>query len=201
MFISLEGSEGAGKTTQLNAISECLQRHGIQHIKTREPGGTLVGEQLRTLLLKQDMHRDTELLLMFAARAEHVQSVIRPALQAGKWVLCDRFSDASYAYQGGGRGMDWQRIAVLENWVQAELRPDLCLVFDVPVEIGLQRARGRAALDRFEQEQQGFFERVRQTYLARAQAAPERYRVIDASLPIDEVKQVVLTEIALLLGR
>jgi len=200
MFITLEGSEGAGKTTQLEAISKFLHKRGIAHIQTREPGGTAIGENLRSLLLNYDMHMDTELLMMFAARAEHVQTVIRPALHSGKWVLCDRFTDASYAYQGGGRGMDWQRIATLEHWVQGDLHPDLCFVLDLPVDIGLQRAKGRGALDRFEKEQQAFFERVRQTYLERAKAAPERYRVIDASQTIDNIKQVISTEISLLLA-
>ncbi len=199
MFITLEGSEGAGKTTQLQAISAYLQQQGVAHLQTREPGGTAIGEHLRALLLKHDMQCDSELLLMFAARAEHLQTVILPALQKGLWVLCDRFTDASYAYQGGGRGMSLERIAALENWVQGEVRPDLCFVFDLPVEIGLQRARERADLDRFEQQQQAFFERVRQTYLDRAKAAPERYRIIDAGQPIEQVKHVVLKEISIFL--
>ncbi len=196
MFITLEGSEGAGKSTQLEALAEILQQQGVSCLKTREPGGTVLGERLRELLLNQEMSADAELLLMFAARAEHLEHVIRPALQGGQWVLCDRFTDASYAYQGGGRGMSPDKIAALETWVQGDLRPDLCFVFDLPIVQGLQRARGRSAPDRFEREQQAFFQRVRQTYLDRAAAAPARYRVIDASQSISAITQTLLTELA-----
>jgi len=187
VFITLEGGEGAGKSTQLAVLCEWLCARGVPLIQTREPGGTALGEQLRSLLLSERMGSDTELLLMFAARAEHLQQVIRPALARGTWVVCDRFTDATYAYQGGGRGIADARIAVLETWVQGDLQPDLTLLLDVPVAQGLQRIQQRAALDRFEQEQQAFFEAVRGAYLARAASAPARYRVIDASGTVAEV--------------
>jgi len=187
VFITLEGGEGAGKSTQLAVLCEWLCARGVPLIQTREPGGTALGEQLRSLLLSERMDSDTELLLMFAARAEHLQQVIRPALAQGTWVVCDRFTDATYAYQGGGRGIADARIAVLETWVQGDLQPDLTLLLDVPVAQGLQRIQQRAALDRFEQEQQAFFEAVRGAYLARAASAPARYRVIDASGTVAEV--------------
>jgi len=187
VFITLEGGEGAGKSTQLAVLCEWLQARGVAWVQTREPGGTALGEQLRHLLLSERMDSDTELLLMFAARAEHLQQVIRPALAQGTWVVCDRFTDATYAYQGGGRGIADARIAVLETWVQGDLQPDLTLLLDVPVAQGLQRIQQRAVLDRFEQEQQAFFEAVRGAYLARAASAPARYRVIDASGTVAEV--------------
>jgi len=164
LFITLEGGEGAGKSTQLAYIRQRLEAAGVTLHVTREPGGTPLGEQIRELLLdhrQTDMATDTELLLMFAARAQHLAERIRPALAAGEWVLCDRFTDATYAYQGGGRGIDSQRIAVLENWVQGTLRPDLTLLLDLPVNVGMARANGRGELDRFEREQQAFFDRVR----------------------------------------
>ncbi len=197
MFITVEGAEGGGKSTQLAAIADVLKSHDIPCLQTREPGGTALGERLREWLLHEDMHSDTELLLMFAARAEHLQRVILPALQAGQWVLCDRFTDASYAYQGGGRGIATEKIAALETWVQGDLRPDLCFILDVPIELGLQRARGRGALDRFEREQQSFFQRVRQTYLDRAAASPAHYRVIDASPSAEVVTQAIVAHIPL----
>ncbi len=190
-FITVEGGEGAGKTTQIGFIRDDLQRRGLPVIVTREPGGTALGEEIRTLLLS---HRDdgmalaTETLLMFAARAEHLERVIRPALAAGHWVLCDRFTDATYAYQGGGRGIPPAQIAILEQWVQNDLRPDLTLLLDVPVEIGLQRARQRSAADRFEREDQTFFERVRTAYLQRARQYPDRYRIVDAHYPLEQVR-------------
>lgn len=190
-FITIEGSEGAGKTTQLAFMRDFLERAAYPVTLTREPGGTVLGEKLRALLLAQ--HDDgialtTETLLMFAARAEHLAQVIRPALAAGRWVLCDRFTDATYAYQGGGRGLSGAQIALLENWVQDDLRPDLTLLLDVPVEIGLARAGRRGAADRFEQETVDFFERVRATYLDRAQQQPERYRIVDAARPVGVVR-------------
>lgn len=191
LFITLEGPEGAGKSTNREYLAERLRSHGIEVVLTREPGGTPLAERIRELLLAPSdevMGIDTELLLMFAARAQHLEGVIKPALARGAVVLCDRFTDATYAYQGGGRGLPEERIALLENFVQGDLRPDLTLVFDLPVEIGLSRAAARGRLDRFEQEQRSFFEAVRQTYLRRAQAAAERYRVIDAALPLAEVQ-------------
>nr|WP_218649632.1 dTMP kinase [Pseudomonas taiwanensis] len=191
MFITLEGPEGAGKSTNREYLAERLRSHGIEVVLTREPGGTPLAERIRELLLTpsdETMGADTELLLVFAARAQHLQGVIKPALARGAVVLCDRFTDATYAYQGGGRGLSSERIAQLENFVQGDLRPDLTLVFDLPVEIGLSRAAARGRLDRFEQEQRSFFEAVRQTYLQRAQAASDRYKVVDASLTLGEVQ-------------
>jgi dTMP kinase len=182
-FITLEGIEGAGKTTQRDAVAGCLRDAGLGVLVTREPGGSEIAERIRGLLLdpaNTGMHGDTELLLMFAARAEHLNRRILPALAAGTWVVCDRFTDATYAYQGGGRGVPEARIAALEQLVQGERRPDLTLLFDLPVPVGLARARGRSAPDRFESEQVQFFERVRETYLARAAAEPERMVVIEA---------------------
>ncbi|MCF6258371.1 MAG: dTMP kinase [Gammaproteobacteria bacterium] len=195
LFITLEGGEGAGKSTQITFVQQRLQ-DGLQAAGknlqvTREPGGTALGEQIRELLLDHRqtvMDSDTELLLMFAARAQHLAELIRPTLAAGDWVLCDRFTDATYAYQGGGRGIALKRIAALENWVQGELRPDLTLLLDLPVEVGMARAGERGELDRFEREQQVFFERVRQTYRERAVAEPGRYRIIDAAQNIEQVQ-------------
>lgn len=190
-FITVEGTEGVGKTTNMDFTRDFLHQSGIEVVTTREPGGTHLGEAIRELLLghKHDgMADDTELLLMFAARAEHIAQVIRPALERGAWVLCDRFTDATYAYQGGGRGIALERIAALENWVQGELRPDMTLLLDVPVEIGLTRAGKRSEPDRFEKEKHDFFERVRGMYLQRAGEAPDRYRVIDAAQPLEAVQ-------------
>ena len=191
LFITLEGPEGAGKSTNREYLAELLKQAGVEVVLTREPGGTPLAERIRELLLAPDtevMAVDTELLLMFAARAQHLAGVIRPALARGAVVLCDRFTDATYAYQGGGRGLAHERIAILEQFVQGDLRPDLTLVFDLPVEVGLARAAARGKLDRFELEQQSFFEAVRQTYLARAVQAPERYRVLDAAQPLSQVQ-------------
>ncbi len=190
-FITLEGGEGVGKTTNLEYVTTCLKQAGKRVRVTREPGGTALGEHIRELLLDpahKGMAADCELLLMFAARAQHIDKVILPALENGEWILCDRFTDATYAYQGGGRGLSRQRIEELEALVQGELRPDLTLLLDVPVSVGLARAGERGALDRFEQEETAFFERVRRAYLDRAEAAPKRYRIIDASRPLHEVQ-------------
>ena len=190
-FITVEGIEGAGKSTCIGFIQRYLTDAGKQVVVTREPGGTALGEQIRHLLLDRKqtaMSIDTELLLMFAARAEHIAQVIRPALAAGQWVLSDRFTDASYAYQGGGRCVPAERIAVLEDWVQAELRPDLTLLLDIPVAMGLQRAGRRSTPDRFESEQQAFFERVRAAYLQQARTHAQRYRVIDAAQALAQVE-------------
>jgi dTMP kinase len=192
LFITIEGSEGAGKSTNLEYMQQYLEQAGKEVIVTREPGGTPLGESIRELLLghrHDGMADDCELLLMFAARAEHLQQVIRPALKAGKYVLCDRFTDATYAYQGGGRGIPMERIAALETWVQGDLRPDLTLIFDIPVELGMKRAGQRSAPDRFEKQQIEFFERVRETYLARANETPDRYRLIDTSQTLEQVQQ------------
>jgi dTMP kinase len=193
-FITVEGPEGAGKSTLLPRIRAQLEACARRVLVTREPGGTVLGEEIRALLLAHraaPMTEDAELLLMFAARAEHLRRVILPALEAGVWVLCDRFTDATYAYQGGGRGVCAERIAILENWVQGEVKPDLVLILDVPVGIGLGRARRRGVPDRFESEHQNFFDRVRATYLERARAWPESYRVIDASRSVEDVQAKV----------
>jgi len=202
MFITLEGPEGAGKSTQLPPLAEYLRAAGKTVIETREPGGTALGEAIRALLLdpaQSALQPDAELLLIFAARAQHICDIIRPALARGDWVLCDRFTDASYAYQGGGRGIEISRIAILEQWVQANLRPDLTLILDLPVALGLQRAGRRGAADRFEREAQAFFERVRAAYLQQAEAAPERYRVIDASAELTQVQSALRGTLAPLL--
>jgi len=195
-FITVEGIEGVGKTTNINFIETILHDAGKEIVMTREPGGTSLGEDVRELLLghKHDgMSRDAELLLMFAARAEHLDKVILPAIEEGKWVLCDRFTDATYAYQGGGRGFDTNPIATLETLVQDALRPALTLLLDVSVEIGLDRAGKRSEPDRFEKEKHDFFERVRQTYLQRAKAEPDRIKIIDASQPLAAVQAQIKT--------
>lgn len=182
-FVTLEGVEGAGKSTQLQLLKSWLQSKGIDLLTTREPGGTEVGERIRSLLLAPEhgaLTRETELLLMFAARAQHLSEVIRPALAAGKWVLCDRFTDASYAYQGGGRGMGRESVAALENWLQGSFRPDLVLVLDLSVDEGMRRARGRGATDRFEAESREFFDRVRQAYLDSVSLNPGGHRLVGA---------------------
>jgi dTMP kinase len=193
-FITLEGSEGAGKSTAMQAVQSWAQQAGLDFVITREPGGTPLAEKIRELLLDKNntsMSDDTELLLMFAARAQHIGELIQPSMAAGQWVVCDRFTDATYAYQGGGRGIAKERIAQLEQWVQGELRPDLTLLLDLPVEQGLARAGQRGDLDRFEQEQNAFFERVRAAYLDRAQQFPNQYRIIDASQDIDMVRDQI----------
>jgi dTMP kinase len=190
-LITVEGIEGAGKSTVVPFVCRCLEEEGLRVVATREPGGTAVGEQIRGLLLErrnEPMDPETELLLMFAARAAHLQSLILPALSAGVWVVSDRFTDATYAYQGGGRGVPLRRVAVVERWVQGDLRPDLTLLLDVPAPLGLARARQRGHADRFELEEVAFFERARQTYLARAHAEPRRYRVVDAVEPLAMVQ-------------
>ena len=189
-FITIEGIEGAGKSTCMSVAAAEIAGRGLHLVQTREPGGTDLGEALRELLLghrDEGMAVDTELLLMFAARAEHLQRRIQPALHAGHWVLCDRFTDATYAYQGAGRGVPRERIAALENWVQGDLRPDLTVVMDLPVTLGMARAGKRSAPDRFEREALEFFERIRAGYLEIAAADPQRVRVIDASRSLPEV--------------
>lgn len=193
-FITVEGIEGVGKSTNINFIRQQLEAAGRDVVLTREPGGTPLGEAIRGLLLNPEytgMDSTCELQLMFAARAEHLAKVVWPALEKGQWVLCDRFTDATYAYQGGGRGIDIGVIARLEQLVQGDFRPDLTLLLDVPVAVGLARAGKRGALDRFEQEKVEFFERVRNAYLDMAQRSPDRYRVVDASLPLDDVQKQI----------
>ncbi|MGJ0431261.1 dTMP kinase [Methylobacter sp.] len=194
-FITLEGGEGVGKTTNLSFISSYLQNHGIDVIVTREPGGTRLAEKIRELLLdsnNESISESAELLLMFAARAQHIKHVIEPALSQGKWVLCDRFTDATYAYQGGGRNMNINTIEWLENLVQDTLRPDLTLLLDAPVEVGIERAKDRGQLDRFESEKIDFFERVRQAYLRQAELYPERIKLIKADQPLSDVQNKLI---------
>ncbi|MCB1985365.1 MAG: dTMP kinase [Burkholderiales bacterium] len=192
-FITLEGIDGAGKSTQLDFLATVLCARGVTVTVTREPGGTPLGERLRDLLLDQStaMHPETEALLMFAARREHLDKVIIPALNNGNWVISDRFTDASFAYQGGGRGLNWEKLVVLEKWVQDTLQPDLTFYFDVPVELGRKRVSALKTLDRFEQEQQDFFQRVRDAYLTRARQFPARIQIIDARQSVDEVNAAV----------
>ena len=197
MFITLEGIEGTGKSTHADSVCDFLHGCGIGAIKTREPGGSEIGEAVREWLLgDREMHSDTELLLMFAARAEHIHRVIRPALAAGQWVVSDRFTDASFAYQGGGRGIDSDRIAQLESWVQGAFRPNLTLLLDAPVDIAMRRVRKRGAPDRFEREKHAFFERVRTAYLDLAERCSQRYRILDASRPLAEVTHALTVILA-----
>jgi dTMP kinase len=190
-FITLEGMDGAGKSTHIPTIIASLQARGIEVVSTREPGGTPLGEGLRNLLLHDNMHPETETLLMFAARREHIASVIEPALVRGAYVLSDRFTDATYAYQCGAKGVPSVKIKQLETWVQGELQPDLTLLFDVPVEISIKRLAGARAPDKFEREGAVFFEKLRQAYLARAEENPARFRIVDANQPLDKVKVLV----------
>ncbi len=187
-FISLEGIDGAGKTTHLEWLADYLRERGVVVTVTREPGGTPLGESLRNLLLSEPMQIDTEALLMFAARSEHIAQVIRPALDRGEWVLSDSFTDASFAYQSGGRGIPEERMQTLEAWVQQGLQPDLTILFDVEVSVAQQRVRNYAALDRFEQEQADFFERVRNMYLRRARQFPLRFRIVRTDRSIAEIR-------------
>jgi dTMP kinase len=194
-FITIEGGEGAGKSTNIAFIKNYLEQHGKELIMTREPGGTPLAERIRELLLdkdEKDMCSDTELLLMFAARAQHLYEVIQPAINDGKWVICDRFTDATYAYQGGGRGIAFDRIKQLENWVQGEFRPDITIIFDLPVKVGLARANNRSEPDRFEQEDVDFFNRVRDAYLQRAEMEPKRYAIVDAEPELEAVQHNLL---------
>ena len=191
LFITVEGGEGVGKSTNMAFLESVLRSHGVALEVTREPGGTPLAESVRELLLAvrdEDMDARAELLLVFAARAQHIYKRIEPALAAGTWVLCDRFTDATYAYQCGGRGLDSQLVQQLERMVQGELRPDCTILLDAPVATGMERARDRGTLDRFEQEDLEFFERVRATYLALASEGSGRYRVIDAARPLDDVQ-------------
>jgi dTMP kinase len=188
-FITFEGIDGAGKSSHVEWLAEWLRAQGkIVHV-TREPGGTELGEKLRTLLLNDPMHLETETLLMFAARREHLARLIEPALARGEWVVCDRFSDATYAYQGGGRGLDRSKFLALEHWVHEHVQPDLTLLFDLPLDVARERiARASRVLDRFEQERADFHERVRQAYLERAHANPSRMCIIDASYSLEEIR-------------
>lgn len=204
LFITLEGPEGAGKSTNRDYLAERLRAQGIEVVLTREPGGTLLAERIREVLLApgdEPMNPDTELLLVFAARAQHLAEVIRPALARGAVVICDRFTDSTYAYQGGGRGLSLERIATLETFVQGDLRPDLTLLFDLPVEVGMARASARGRLDRFELEGQAFFDAVRSAFLQRAKAEPTRYYLLDAAQPLSQVQQAIDALLPTLLER
>ena len=187
-FITFEGVDGAGKSTHLAWFAEALRKRGKEVLVTREPGGTPLGECLRDILLNQSMHAETEALLMFAARFEHIEQVIKPALRRGIWVVSDRFSDASFAYQGGGRGVKLAKLEQLECWVHENFQPDLTLLFDLPVEVAGQRLSKNTTLDRFEQEKDCFFENVRQAYLERREKHPDRFVLIDAAQTPDQVK-------------
>ena len=196
-FLTLEGIDGAGKSSHLTWIAEHLRARGATVCITREPGGTALGERLRSLLLdpQQQVSHETEALLMFAARNEHLAAVIRPALARGEWVLCDRFTDATFAYQGYGRGIPLQRLEILEQWVHGDLQPDLTLYFDVPIEVARERLDAARAADRFEQEKADFFSRVREGYLSRARQYPGRIRVLDSSVPLERVRSAIRAEL------
>lgn len=198
-FITIEGTEGVGKSTNINFVQEYLHKQGVTLLTTREPGGTPLAEEIRDVLLKnrdEKMDEAAELLLVFAARSQHLQSVILPALDAGQWVLCDRFTDATYAYQGGGRGLDVGLISMLEQRIQGDVRPDLTLLLDIDVKKGLERAGQRGELDRFENEKVDFFEKVRSTYLQRAHENSDRYAIIDAGEPLSVVQKNIEQQLA-----
>jgi dTMP kinase len=190
-FITLEGMDGAGKSTHIPSIVAALEARGVEVVSTREPGGTKLGEGLRELLLHQAMHPETETLMMFAARREHIAQVIEPALARGAYVLSDRFTDATFAYQCGGRGVDADKIRALEQWVQGDLQPDVTLLFDVPVEVSIRRLANARSPDKFEQESSEFFSRIRAAYLLRAQQNPQRFRVVDTNQPRELVKKLL----------
>jgi dTMP kinase len=195
-FITLEGMDGAGKSTHISSIIELLSARNVEVVSTREPGGTELGERLRALLLHEAMHPETETLLMFAARREHLANVIVPALARGAYVLSDRFTDATYAYQCGAKGVEASKIEQLEQWVQDGLQPDMTLLFDVPVEVSIQRLSAARTPDKFERESADFFTRIRNAYLQRAQQNPARFKVIDSNRPLEEVAKSVTQAIA-----
>ena len=199
-FISFEGVDGAGKSTHVEAVAQYLRDRGLNVVTTREPGGTPLGEKLRELLLHESMHLETEALLMFAARREHIAKIILPAIHRGDWVISDRFTDASFAYQGGGRRLALDKLQSLEQWVHANLQPDLTLLFDVPLEVARERLSAGRALDKFEQEKDDFFERVREVYLMRVRSFPSRIKIIDGTRPVAEVSAQVEHDVTALLG-
>jgi dTMP kinase len=199
-FITFEGVDGAGKSTHVEAVAQYLRDRGLNVVTTREPGGTPLGEKLRELLLHESMHLETEALLMFAARREHIAQIILPAIHRGDWVISDRFTDASFAYQGGGRRVALDKLQSLEQWVHADLQPDLTLLFDVPLEVARERLSAGRALDKFEQEKDDFFERVREVYLMRARSFPSRIKIIDGTRPVAEVSAQVEHHVTALLG-
>ena len=195
-FITLEGVDGAGKSTHIAWLTDAVRAHGVSVVSTREPGGTPLGEQLRALVLTEPMALETETLLMFAARSEHVRTVIQPAIEAGEWVVCDRFTDATYAYQGGGRKLGASRIATLEQWVHPAFQPDRTWLFDVPLEVARARLADAREPDRFEREGAAFFERTRAAYHARAAADPERFRIIDGTQSIAAIREQLEASLA-----
>lgn len=200
LFITIEGGEGVGKSTNIEFIKTLLKEQGIECIVTREPGGTPLAEEIREVLIAnrdEKVTSETELLLMFAARAQHLHQKILPALENGTWVISDRFTDATYAYQSGGRGVSAEKVALLENFVQGDIRPDLTFLLDAPVEIGMERAKNRGKLDRFEEEKLEFFNRVRNNYRERAKAEPNRFMVVDATQSLEDVQadiEVILSK-------
>ena len=190
-FITFEGIDGAGKSTHINFVSAYIKARGVELVSSREPGGTPLGEKLRDLVLHEKMHLETEALLMFASRREHIAQVIAPALARGAWVISDRFTDASFAYQGGGRGLGLAKLEALEQWVHADLQPDLTLLFDVPLEVARARLEATRQLDKFEQEKTDFFAATRKEYLRRAAQFPQRFRVIDSTRSILEIQSQI----------
>lgn len=203
LFITVEGGEGVGKSTNISFMQSILAEQGIEVVITREPGGTPLAEEIREVLLKNREEKvvsETELLLMFAARAQHLYQKIIPALEKGQWVISDRFTDATYAYQSGGRGVPAEKVALLENFVQGDIRPDITFLFDAPIEVGMARAQKRGALDRFEEEKNSFFKRVRDNYLQRAALEPKRFQIIDASQPLEAVQQMLQEKLLSRLG-
>ncbi len=198
LFITVEGGEGVGKSSNIQFMQSILQEQGIDVVVTREPGGTPLAEEIREVLLnprEEKVISETELLLMFAARAQHLYQKILPALEQGKWVISDRFTDATYAYQSGGRGVSAEKVAILEHFVQGDLRPDITFLFDAPIEVGMARAKKRGALDRFEEEALSFFNRVRNNYLERAKQEPSRFQIIDASQSLECVQAELKTQL------
>lgn len=195
-FITFEGIDGAGKSTHLAFVADLIKARGITVVTTREPGGTALGEQLRNILLQEKMHLETEALLMFASRREHIAQVIDPALSRGDWVISDRFTDATFAYQGGGRKLDLHKLETLEQWVHPHLQPDLTLLFDVPLEVARARLDATRELDKFEKEKADFFAGTRAEYLRRAEEFPSRFRIVDSTRPIGEIQQLLKEIIA-----
>lgn len=201
LFLTFEGVDGAGKSTHVEWAVEQLRARGLTVISTREPGGTVIGEKLRELLLHTPMGLECETLLMFAARAQHIKEVITPALNEGAWVVCDRFTDATFAYQGGGRELGVERIAALEHWVHPDLQPDCTWLFDVPLEVARERLDRTREKDRFELEANSFFLRTREVYLARAAQHPERFTIIDATVPIEDIRLTLTQQLNILIAR
>lgn len=198
LFITVEGGEGVGKSTNIAFMQKVLEEKGLAVMVTREPGGTPLAEEIREVLIKnreEEVVSETELLLMFAARAQHLYQKILPALEKGICVISDRFTDATYAYQSGGRGVSSEKVALLENFVQGDIRPDITFLFDAPIEVGMSRAQKRGALDRFEEEEMSFFNRVRDNYLQRAAKEPSRFKIIDASQSLEAVQQDLKTQL------